>query len=306
MFRVPVETQKETISAENLRAARSRMRTDGVYLTDIRETDARIDRKGDGEAGSSILNRSFQLPVRIPTQERAIATRQLATLVGAGIPVVESLGALVEQIEHSALKAVFAQVRDKVNEGSSLADALVSTGKFDTLYVSMIRAGEASGALDRVLQRIADYMEDQVRLTSKVTSIIVYPAVMLGFALVVVALLVTVVLPQITSLLLSLGEELPFYTRWVIAGSDFVRGWWWALLGLGVLAYIALRAVVQTERGRQVADRTKLRLPVLGRVIRIVAIARFTRNPFVSAIGRGQHRPISGDFAPRCQQRRDC
>ena len=86
------------------------MRTDGVYLTEIRETDARIEKKEDGESGSSILNRSFQLPVRIPTQERAIATRQLATLVGAGIPVVESLGALVEQIEHSALKAVFAQV----------------------------------------------------------------------------------------------------------------------------------------------------------------------------------------------------
>jgi len=254
------------------------MRTDGVYLTEIRETDARIEKKEDGESGSSILNRSFQLPVRIPTQERAIATRQLATLVGAGIPVVESLGALVEQIEHSALKAVFAQVRDKVNEGSSLADALVATGKFDTLYVSMIRAGEASGALDRVLQRIADYMEDQVRLTSKVTSIIVYPAVMLGFALVVVALLVTVVLPQITNLLLSLGEELPFYTRWVIAGSDFVRGWWWALIGFGLMAYIGLRAAVRTERGRQVADRAKLRLPVLGRVIRIVAIARFTRT----------------------------
>ena len=254
------------------------MRTDGVYLTEIRETDARIDKKEDGQSGTSILNRSFQLPVRIPTQERALATRQLATLVGAGIPVVESLGALVEQIEHSALKAVFAQVRDKVNEGSSLADALVATGKFDTLYVSMIRAGEASGALDRVLQRIADYMEDQVRLTSKVTSIIVYPAVMLGFALVVVALLVTVVLPQITSLLLSLGEELPFYTRWVIAGSDFIRDWWWALIGFGFLGYLGLGALVRTERGRLVADRTKLRLPVLGRVIRIVAIARFTRT----------------------------
>ncbi|MDG2051441.1 MAG: type II secretion system F family protein [Myxococcota bacterium] len=269
---------KGTISAENVRAARSRMRTDGVYLTEIRETDARIDKKEDGQSGTSILNRSFQLPVRIPTQERALATRQLATLVGAGIPVVESLGALVEQIEHSALKAVFAQVRDKVNEGSSLADALVATGKFDTLYVSMIRAGEASGALDRVLQRIADYMEDQVRLTSKVTSIIVYPAVMLGFALVVVALLVTVVLPQITSLLLSLGEELPFYTRWVIAGSDFIRDWWWALIGFGFLGYLGLGALVRTERGRLVADRTKLRLPVLGRVIRIVAIARFTRT----------------------------
>ena len=97
---------KGTISAENARAARARMRSDGVYLTEIRETDARIEKKSGEQGGTSILNRSFQLPVRIPTTERALATRQLATLVGAGIPVVESLGALVEQIEHSALKAV--------------------------------------------------------------------------------------------------------------------------------------------------------------------------------------------------------
>ena len=266
---------KGTISAENIRAARARMRSDGVYLTDIHEADVQQEVRAASGAPSRF---AIKLPVRIPTQERSLATRQLATLVGAGIPLVESLSALVEQIEHAALKSIFAQIRDRVNEGASLADSLAATGKFDTLYVSMIRAGEASGALDKVLERIADYLEDQVRLTSKVTSILVYPAVMLGFAMVVVALLVTIVLPQITSLLLSLGEELPFYTRWVIGGSEFVRSYWWAMALLAVAGWAALRAVGRTERGRTALDRAKLRVPVFGRVIRIVAIARFTRT----------------------------
>lgn len=272
------KSQKGTISAENLRAARARMRIDGVFLTEIQEaTETRADTKAR-ESGRAASRFTFELPVRIPTTERSIATRQLATLVGAGIPLVESLGALVEQIEHAALKSVFANVRDRVNEGSSLADALTSTRKFDTLYISMIRAGEASGALDKVLERIADYLEDQVRLASKVTSILVYPAVMLGFAMLVVAVLVSVVLPQITSLLLSLGEELPFYTRWVIGGSEFVRGYWWAIVVLLGLAIAGFRAIGRTARGRDAIDRTVLRLPVAGRVVRTVAIARFTRT----------------------------
>lgn len=267
---------KGTVSAENLRAARARMRVDGVFLTDIRETDATSE-KASGEAGWN-ERFSFELPTRIPVPERAIATRQLATLVGAGIPLVESLSALVEQIEHAALKSLFAQVRDRVNEGASLADALTSTGKFDTLYVSMIRAGEASGALDKVLDRIADYLEDQVRLSSKVTSIMVYPAVMLGFALVVVAVLVSVVLPQITTLLLSLGQELPFYTRWVINGSEFARNWWWAMAIGAVVFVLGFRAIGRTERGRAAIDSFTLKIPVVGRVARVVSIARFTRT----------------------------
>jgi general secretion pathway protein F len=272
------KSQKGTISAENLRAARARMRIDGVFLTEIQEaTETRADTKAR-ESGRAASRFTFELPVRIPTPERSIATRQLATLVGAGIPLVESLSALVEQIEHSALKSVFANVRDRVNEGSSLADALTSTRKFDTLYISMIRAGEASGALDKVLERIADYLEDQVRLASKVTSILVYPAVMLGFAMLVVAVLVSVVLPQITSLLLSLGGELPFYTRWVIAGSEFARSYWWAILVVVGLVIASFRAFGRTPRGRDMIDRTVLRLPIAGRVVRTVAIARFTRT----------------------------
>ncbi len=259
------------------------MRTDGIFLTEIEETEAAVQ-AGAPESGASRLR--FQLPSRIPNGERALASRQLATLIGASIPLVEALGALVDQIEHATLKAVFAQVREKVNEGSSLADALTASGKFDTLYVSMIRAGEASGALDTVLERIADYLEDQVRLTNKITSILVYPLVMLAFAGVVVTMLVTVVLPQITGLLLSLGQELPWYTRLVISSSDFVRGWWWAIAVGAIAAVAGFRAIVRTERGRATADRLTLQLPVVGRVARVVSIARISRT-LASLLGGG-------------------
>ena len=265
---------KGTVSAENMRAARSRMRVDGVFLTQIEESES-SETASKASKGSRF---HFELPTRIPPLQLSIATRQLATLSSAGIPLIECLGALVEQIEHSSLKGVFAQIRDRVNEGSALADAISSTGKFDTLYISMVRSGEASGALGTVLNRVADYLEDQVRLASKLTSIFVYPAVLLGFAMLVVAMLVTVVLPQITNLLLSLGQELPFYTRMVIGASDFARAWWWAILGVMVLAVIGFRAFRNTESGRVIVDRAILRLPLLGRVVRVVAIARFSRT----------------------------
>jgi general secretion pathway protein F len=251
------------------------MRVDGIFLTDIRETETPQEDGGE-KARSSRFH--FELPVRIPPGEQAIATRQLATLINAGIPLVESLSALVDQIEHAALQSVFAQVRDKVNEGAALADALGSSGKFDTLYISMVRAGEASGALDKVLEQVADYLEDQVRLTSKVTSILVYPASLLAFALLVVAMLVTVVLPQITGLLLSLGQELPFYTRWVIESSNFMRDWWWAVLGGIVLLIFGIRAYARSERGGARTDHLILKLPLIGRVARVVAVARFSRT----------------------------
>lgn len=248
---------------------------DGVILTSLAEATSQTEAKS-GETFSERFR--IELPARIPATERAIATRQLATLMAAGIPLVESLGALVEQIEHKTLKTVFMQVRDRVNEGAALAEALSATGKFDNLYISMVRAGEASGALDTVLARVADYLEDQVRLSGKITSILVYPASMLAFTLLVVALLVTVVLPQINGLLLSLGGELPFFTRAIIAGSDFVTAWWWLMLLVLAGCLLAFRAFKRTERGRATVDRLILRLPVIGKVALIVSIARFTRT----------------------------
>ncbi|MGH0034838.1 MAG: type II secretion system inner membrane protein GspF [Myxococcota bacterium] len=268
-----------TLTAESARAARARMRQDGVFLTEIGEARATATvagaGKAEGEGGWRIDLSSFQ---RIPTMEIALATRQLSTLVAAGIPLVEALGALTDQIEHGRLKSVIAGVRERVNEGSALADALQQTRQFDDLFVSMIRAGEAGGALEVVLARIADYQEEQVRLTNKVSSILIYPAVMLAFAGVVVIALVTVVLPQITSLLESLDQELPWYTVAIMSGSEFLRTWWWALALVGVALFAAFRQTVRTQRGRAAYDRFRLRMPVVGRIIRLIAIARITRT----------------------------
>jgi general secretion pathway protein F len=266
---------KGSLSAENIRAVRSRLRLDGVFPTQINEADGNSEVAKSPSEGRRF---HFEFPTRIPPMHLSIATRQLATLTSAGIPLVECLNALVEQIEHSALKAVFAQIRDRVNEGSALADAISISGKFDNLYISMVRAGEASGALGTVLNRVADYLEDQVRLSSKLISIFVYPAVLLGFAILVIAMLVTVVLPQITNLLISLGQELPFYTRMVIGASDFARSWWWLILGGLMLLFLGFRAFRRTDSGRMIVDRAILKLPLMGRVVRVVAIARFTRT----------------------------
>jgi general secretion pathway protein F len=260
------------LDAESLRGARAKLRRDGVFLTELAEQRAEVVARTAG--------RRFRLPSfqRIAPLELAVVTRQAATLIGAGIPLVEGLAALTDQAENPRLKSVLGQVRDRVNEGASFADALEQAGPFPGLYVSMVRAGEAGGALEQVLERLADYLENQVRLRNKVSAILIYPVVMLLFAMVVVGVLVTVVLPQITDLLASLNQPLPFYTRWIIALSHFARDGWWAIL-LGLIAVgFGFRAAVRTARGRVLYDRVRLRLPVLGRTIRLLAIARFTRT----------------------------
>jgi general secretion pathway protein F len=261
------------VDAESDRSARQKLRRDGVFLTEL------IESAGGAPARAERAPRfSFALIRSIPGTDLAIATRQLATLLGAGIPLVESLGALTEQVEHARLKSVIGRVRDRVNEGATLADALSRSGPFSELYVSMVRAGEAGGALDQVLRRLADYLESQVRTRNRVISIMLYPMMRMAFAVLVVIALVTVVLPQITQLLESLDMPLPWYTQAIISGSHFLRRWWWALLALAGVAALVFRAIVRTERGRASLDGLQLRLPIFGRVIRILAISRFTRT----------------------------
>jgi general secretion pathway protein F len=282
------------LDAESHRAATTRLRRDGVFLTELVESHA-----------SAITPRAGARRLRLPSFQRvshldlALATRQGATLIGADIPLVDSLRSLAEQVENTRLKSVLTQVRDRVNEGASFGDALAGQpGTFPDLYVGMVRAGEAGGALDVVMERLADYLESQVRLRNKVSAILIYPLVMFCFAMVVVGILVTVVLPQITELLVSLNQPLPFYTRWIIALSHFARDWWWAiLLGMATLV-VALRSAIATERGKAFYDRLRLRMPVVGRVVRLLAIARFSRTlatllagglPIVRALDVAKH-----------------
>jgi len=263
------------IDAESLRGARTRLRRDGIFLTELVE-----GARDPGAHSAAAPRAALRLPrlQRISALDLALATRQASTLLGAGIPLVSALRALTEQVENPRLKSVLAQVRDRVNEGASLADALAGTGAFSDLYVSMVRAGEAGGALEQVLERLADYLENQVRMRNKVGSILIYPTVMFLFACVVVGALVTVVLPQITELLVSLNQPLPFYTRWIIGLSHFARAWWWAVLLLAAGLAAITRALIQTEAGRARYDRIKLHLPLVGRMVRLLAIARFSRT----------------------------
>jgi general secretion pathway protein F len=260
------------VDAESVRAARAKLRRDGIFPTEVSEdvAPATIQTR-------AASTRRFSLR-RISGLDLALATRQLATLIGAGIPLVSALGALSQQVDNPRLKATIGGVRDRVNEGASLAEALEEAGPFSALYVSMVRAGEAGGALEQVLERLADYLENQERLRNRVISILAYPLAMFGFAGVVVTILVTVVLPQITQLLASLNQPLPFYTRAIIALSNVARSWWWAFALAGLALLVGTRLALRRERGREAWDRALLRLPLFGRVTRQVAISRFTRT----------------------------
>lgn len=261
------------VDADSQASARSKLRRDGIFPTEIQASDAEgAETRERAGAGPARFTRA------VSGTDLAVATRQLATLIGAAVPLVEALGALTDQVENQRLKAAIGGVRDRVNEGASLADALASAGPFSDLYVNLVRAGEASGALDVVLGRLADYLENQVRTRNRVLGIVLYPVIVLAVALAVAIALVTFVLPKIATLLEDLGTELPWITRAIIGASDFLTTWWWLLALLVAAAAVSLRGVARTERGRYALDGLKLRAPYFGKLARTVAIARWART----------------------------
>jgi general secretion pathway protein F len=265
----PVAGLKEADSPKSLRAE---LRRDGLYLTEV------VGQQQMAAASPEIKVRRWVLG-RVRADDLAIATRQLAVLVGAGIPLVDSLTALVEQVDHERLKRILSDVKQRVNEGSSLADALVAHPKvFSTLYVNMIRAGESSGALEIVLVRLADFTEGQARLRSKVIGTLTYPAAMVLIGSIILGILFTVVIPKITKVFEDAKVTLPWTTRALIGFSNFVHDWWWALGVLLVLAVYGGRRWRETPAGRARWDEWVLTVPIFGPLLRQLAIARFSRT----------------------------
>ena len=221
------------VDAESPRSARLKLRRTGVFPTDLNEDRAPAGRR---RAALSV----GRVGERVPTQELAAATRQLATLVGAGLPLVEALAALVEQVEREHLRRAIVQVRERVTEGRALADALAEHPRlFSPLYVNMVRAGEASGALDVVLERLADYTENQARLLGKVRTALTYPAVMLVLSSGILFFLVSYVVPKVTRIFEETQQQLPWLTLVLIALSGFAARWWWLILLLAGAAIVA-------------------------------------------------------------------
>ncbi len=259
--------------ADSPRTLRSVLRREGVYLTEV------LGEKAQKAAASREVNVRRWVLGRISAQDLAIATRQLAVLVHAGIPLVEAMTALVDQVDHERLKRVLGDVKQRVNEGAALADAMEAHPRvFTTLYVNMIRAGEHSGALEAVLKRLAEFTESQARLRSKILATMVYPIAMVCIGSVVMGILFTVVIPKITRILADTNAVLPWYTQVTIGVSSFIAGYWWAILvavGLGIWSFGRWK---KTPAGREKWDRFRLRAPVFGSVSRQIAVGRFART----------------------------
>ena len=258
------------VDADSPRGARQKLRRTGVFPTDLKEE----------RAATPLAVRAFaQRSERVPAAELAAITRQFSTLVAAGLPLVEALGALAEQAERPSLARTLAQVRQEVTEGSSLADALAQHPRlFGSLYVNMVRAGEASGALHVVLDRLADYTENQARLLGKVRSALTYPAIMLLLSATILFFLLSYVVPKVTRIFQETHQQLPLPTRLLLGVSDFVAQWWWLLLMLLAAVTVGVMRWARTPSGRERVDRLTLDVPYLGRLAQKLAVARFART----------------------------
>jgi len=265
------ETMRGEMEATSKQAVITRLRTQR-----IQPVPEKIKQRGRG------LDREIKLPsFGSPVGQRDIVvfTRQFATMIDAGLPLVQCLDILGSQTDNKAFRGVIREVKEEVEAGATFASALKKHPKvFSDLYANMVAAGEVGGILDTILNRLAAYMEKIVKLKSKIKGAMIYPACIIGAALIVTGILLVYVIPVFAELFHSFGQALPAPTQFVINLSNFtIRFFWHILLGtIGLV--VAFVMAGRTERGRYWLDRLALKLPVFGDLIRKTAIARFART----------------------------
>ena len=267
-------TVNGVIDADSPKIARLSLRKTGVFPTDIQEESSPQTLAPDPLVSS--MTSAFE---RVSAQELALMTRQFATLASAGLPLVECLGTLIEQIEQARLRRVLTHVRQQIREGHSLADALQAHPRvFSDIYINMVRAGEESGTLDSVLVRLAEYSESQAHLLRTVQAALTYPLLMIVVAGVIVGFLLAYVVPQVTRIFSDTGQTLPLATQVLLGISAFMAESWWLLLLGGAVGTLVWLRVIATPKGRLWYDRTLLRLPWVGRLLQRLNVARFART----------------------------
>ena len=266
------KSKKGIIDADSPREARIKLRQNQLYVTDLKETRKR---------GSNRVQIRGVTGVEAPNKQRndqiAAVTRQMASLLRAGIPLAEALRMVIEQAPDRKIEAVFRDIREKVTQGMPLADAVLQhPGYFTDLYANMVRAGESSGALDQVMIRLAGFLQMQTKLKNKVGAAMIYPMVMILVGMVVVAILMTTVVPKVTQLLRGQGKQLPLSTEILITISQFLQNNWFLILVGILLLTILFQLFVNSKRGRLMWDSFKLRVPVFGDLMRKQAVARYS------------------------------
>ncbi len=259
-----------TIDGPGRKAVTQQLLNQGIYLTDLRETGVQQTRK-----------RSFNFGAfrKLPTGELAAATRQMATLLGAGLALDDALNTVSEQTDQPLLASAFAKIREQVVQGGTLHEALGAQRHiFPDLFINMIQVGEDSGTLDRTMYRLADFLENQARMRSRIQAALAYPLLMTVVGSGVLVFLFVFVVPKITSMLNELDRALPWPTLLLIALTDFLARWWWLLGLLLVLALVALKRYRATTHGRLRTDALILKLPLFGRLQLLIVTARFART----------------------------
>lgn len=264
--------KKGIVDADTPREARSKLKKSALFVTDIKETR--------GKKKSAVAIRGVtgvETPNKLRNEQIAAVTRQMASLLQAGIPLAEALRMIIEQAPDKKIESVFRDIREKVTQGMTFADAtLQHPAYFNSLYANMVRAGESSGALDAVLVRLAQFLQAQTRLKNKVGAAMIYPMIMVIVGVIVVAILMTMVVPRVTQLIKGRGQELPLPTEILITCSDFLVNYW-LLVAVGILAVaVTFQVFVNSEKGRLAFDNFKLKLPIFGDLAKKQAMARFS------------------------------
>jgi type IV pilus assembly protein PilC len=216
---------------------------------------------------------------KVTTKDLVVFTRQFATMIDAGLPLVQCLDILSKQQDNKTFKKILLDVKDRVESGSTFAEALARNPKaFDELYVNLVAAGEVGGILDTILNRLAAYIEKALKLKKQVKSAMTYPATIVSIAVLVISVILIFVIPAFEKMFADFGGELPMPTQIVINISNFIQNYILLIIGSVVGFFVGSKKIYATKRGRELIDKYSLRLPVVGVLIRKVAVAKFTRT----------------------------
>jgi len=262
---------KGLIDADTVQDARLKLRRDNIYPFDLQFTSV-------SKRISKIELFNF-FKQKIKTKEAALLTRQLGTLLKAGLPLMQALSTLIDQIDTPQVKKIFIEIREKVKSGMPFSKALSEhPSLFSRLYIQMVRAGEASGALDQVLARLAEYLEKKNRQRNKIWSTMAYPIFMVAIGIAVIVFLMMFVIPTITHIFVEMQQTLPLATLILIRTSEFLKLFWVPLLLITALVILAFRKYKNTDSGGLFIDKTLLKVPILGELIRKIDTARFAQT----------------------------
>lgn len=267
------KTTKGIINADSLSAAKAKLKTSGLYPVSVTEAESADEKKQGKLKGASILTRG------VKTSELALFTRQLASLITSGFPLVSALSALIAQIKNPHFKKKISQIKEAIEEGRSFASALEEhSDVFNPVYVNMVKAGESSGTLDLVLDRLAGIIESRHMLTTRLQTAMAYPILMSIIGTLILFLLMTYIVPNITSIFTDMNQTLPWPTRILIGASNFFRSFWWLIIAAIASIPWIIHTIRKKPDGRKALDRLTMKIPLFGSLIQKIGAARFART----------------------------